>query len=136
MSSSKGSAKIYFLPLDSFGWVVPLVTGHEYKIEWKDAGYSARTMNFTFGVRQYLTESMRNDVDESVMIDFSPYSYDYTPYTFKVVYGNRKAYASTNNNTLSLQTSKIAASQYSNHTLKTILSTVGANLTNPAVRFY
>ncbi len=40
LRSAVGSAEMYFLPLDSYGWVFPVVTGHNktYIMDWRDAG--------------------------------------------------------------------------------------------------
>ena len=31
ISTPRGADKFYFLPLDSYGWVVTVVEGHKYK---------------------------------------------------------------------------------------------------------
>ena len=131
VSSTRGGNEFYFLPLDSYGWVLTLVMGHEYKIEWRDAGLSARTMTLALGVPEYLIESIEKRRNESVLINFSPYMYDYRPYNFNVTYRKQMRYASLNR-TVS-HSSRMGASMFFNNTLTTVLSNRKADLLSDAV---
>lgn len=73
-SESSSRDEIYFLPLDSFGWVFPVVTGNNrtYKIKWTDSGISPYEMTYTLGGSEYLVDSIKKlpRYDDTVRVEF------------------------------------------------------------------
>lgn len=72
-----GNSEFYFLPLDTYGWVFPVITGnnHTYRLEWTDSGISAYTLRYTYSREAYLLESVRSNTskwDERVQLDYRP----------------------------------------------------------------
>eukprot|EP00607_Mallomonas_marina_P005433 CAMPEP_0182439766 /NCGR_PEP_ID=MMETSP1167-20130531/86632_1 /TAXON_ID=2988 /ORGANISM="Mallomonas Sp, Strain CCMP3275" /LENGTH=3836 /DNA_ID=CAMNT_0024633535 /DNA_START=462 /DNA_END=11972 /DNA_ORIENTATION=- len=129
VSSSSGSGEVSFFPLDSFGWVVSLVTGHHYSFQWAEAGVSAREFTYIFGEQQYLEESMALGRVEDVAISYTSYKHDFEAQRYVITYGNEKLDSDFRNAPLSLGHENMAANRYFNNTITTILSTKGANLT-------
>ena len=85
---------------------------------------SAETFKYTLGRDAYLVESMNKGTwDETVKMRYSPYFWDYDPYSFKLTYGGKTKIASLNN-TRTL--SKMADAEYKNRTIDIILSTKGS----------
>ena len=125
--SQYGDGEIYFLPLDSYGWVFPLLTGKNktYWLKWQDAGISAYTMKYTLGREPYLTETMSlgERYDETVLMRYQPQLWDYDPYTFIVKYNNVAKW-SPRNNTRNLY--KMADTEFKNRTIDVVVTNVGA----------
>ena len=125
--SEYGNSEIYFLPLDSYGWVFPLLTGKNktYWFKWQDAGISAYTFTYILGREPYLRETMGmgKRYDETVLMRYQPQLWDYDPYTFVVKY-NDSAKWSPLNNTRTLY--KIGDSEYKNRTIDVVVTNVGA----------
>jgi hypothetical protein len=75
--SDVGESPFFFLPLDTFGWVFPVVTGgnRTYRLDWRDAGVSAYTMRYTLGRDAYLLESASKikRIDETIRMDYQPH---------------------------------------------------------------
>ena len=60
IQSKFGVDSTYFLPLDIFGWVIPLVDNQTYSIIWRAAGTSAYGFSLTYSRYPYLIESIQN----------------------------------------------------------------------------
>ncbi|RYG70223.1 hypothetical protein EON64_00770, partial [archaeon] len=122
----KGNSEFFFLPLDTYGWVFPVVTGSNktYVMEWKDAGISAESFNLTLGRDAYLLETMNNpQYDENVKMRHNPNIWDYDPYSFNVYYNSSVKIAPLNNT----QTLRFMAdSEYKNRSIDVILTNQGA----------
>jgi hypothetical protein len=131
--SAVGESEYNFLPMDTYGWVFAAVTGTNktYTYEWKDAGVAARTLNLTLGRVPYLLETINktNKYNEDVHITYSPYMYDYIPYSFATTYNGISRYI-PNNYTRSLK--KMADSSFHNITVDLLLTNKGALLNQPA----
>lgn len=124
--SAVGEDEFFFLPLDSYGWVFPVVTGgnRSYSMDWRDAGISAYRMRYTLGRDVYLLESINSipRIDEYVRMDYQPHFWDYMPYSFGVNYAGVRKLA-PRNNTLAL--TNMAQAQYKNATISVVLNTNG-----------
>jgi len=74
--SSVGEGEFYFLPLDTYGWVFPVLTGgnRSYSLVWRDAGISAYTLRYTLARDPYLIETATSipRIDETVRMDYRP----------------------------------------------------------------
>jgi hypothetical protein len=123
--SAMGKDELYYLPLDISGWVAPLVTNRNYSFEWIDADLSSRQFNLKYSQPEYMKEYMNKTKEpETITIQFTPYNYDYIPYSFSITYGNDNLIASVNE-TLLLNMSD---SKYIEPTLSILFSTKGADL--------
>ena len=128
--SAAGKGKYYFLPLDTSGWVFPVVSGinRTYALDWPESGHiQTRTSKLTLGRVQYLSETINNPkYDESVVIrqDLGvSHSFDYDPYSFTVSYGGKIQWATVNS---SKPLINIADARYLNYTFDVMLSNKGA----------
>lgn len=127
--SAMGTGDFFFLPLDTYGWVFPVVTGgnRSYSIQFTDAGISAYTFSLTLGRPEFLKETINKpQYDENVMFNYKPQLWDYDPYSFAVTY-NGKTKISSRNTTAPLK--HIADSFYKNFTFQTLLTNKGAAAT-------
>ena len=120
------SSELYFLPMDIYGWVAPLVTGHTYSLEWTDADVSPRAFSFHMGCRQYIEEVIANGGNEVIGMQFAPKPYNYNPYSFNVHYDGVWKWSDIND-TVTLA-DHMARSSFVNGTLDVILSTKDANM--------
>jgi hypothetical protein len=77
LNSEVGSSEFSFLPLDTSGWVFPVVTGHNrtYSLDWTDAGISAYNLQLTLGREAYLLETATSvpRIDETVRMKYTPH---------------------------------------------------------------
>eukprot|EP01036_Dinobryon_divergens_P027890 gene27890-36744_t len=128
--SDAGVGRYYFLPLDTSGWVFPVVSGinRTYALDWPYSGHiQTRTAKLTLGRVQYLTETINNPkYDESVVIrqDLGySHTFDYEPYSFTVSYAGNTKWA-TINSTKPLR--RIADAHYLNYTFDVMLNNKGA----------
>jgi hypothetical protein len=75
--SDVGEAEFFFLPLDTYGWVFPVVTGgnRSYRLDWRDAGISATSVKYVLGRDAYLLETVNSipRIDETVRMDYQPH---------------------------------------------------------------
>jgi hypothetical protein len=129
VKSAVGETEFFFLPLDTYGWVFPAVTGinKTYQYIWRDAGISAYTLNLTLGRVPYLKETTNNSkYDERVTITYTPNMWDYMPYSFATTSGNRKSKYVPNNTTKPLV--KMGDANFHNITVDVMLTNTGANL--------
>ena len=124
--SATGEQELYFLPKTEYGWVFPVVTGgnRSYTVEWRDAGVSGRTFDYTFGVPAYLEETKGDPrYLETVRLDYQPHYWDYIAYTFGVTYGDVRKQASKNNTDF---LDRMAEAEYDNKTIRAVVSNVGS----------
>ena len=120
------SSELYFLPMDIYGWVAPLVTGHTYSLEWTDADVSPRAFSFHLGCREYIEEVIAKGGNEVIGMQFTPKPYHYIPYSFNVRYDDVWKWSDLND-TVTLA-DPMAASSFVNGTLDVILSSSNATL--------
>jgi hypothetical protein len=123
-SNAGENANMFFLPLDIYGWVVPLVSNHTYQLEWKDAMVSARTFNLRYSRDPYLFEKIAQSKMENIKLQFTPYYWDYSPWNFGVTSGS--GYRTSSLNYTSLR--NMSSSSYVNGTFDIMLSTVNAKI--------
>lgn len=75
--SATGEDSFYFLPLDTYGWVFPVVTGanRSYWLDWRASGSSAYTIKYTLGRDAYLRETIAKypTIDETVSMNYQPH---------------------------------------------------------------
>ena len=131
VASSEGAANIPFLPRDLYGWVTPLVDGHEYAIIWNnsgasDGGQSATAFRLGLSTAPYLEETADLNITESLVISYTSFRYDSIPALYNLtLYGS--VYQSSNH-TVSL-TDVMGSSFYNQTTreLDVVLSNNGAD---------
>lgn len=128
--SAAGNAVFYYLPLDTSGWVFPVVTGgnRTYSLDWVSNGHMAtRKTTLTLARDAYLYETSGNpNIDESVIIRNNLYLshlWDYDPYSFTVNYASQIKWSTINS---SLPLTKMADSKYINYTFDVMLSNKGS----------
>lgn len=129
--SAVGMGEVYFLPLDTYGWVFPVATGpsKNYSIYWGDAGISAYTFTLIIGREAYMLETMSQpQYYDSVMMQFAPHAWDYNAYSFAITYDSRTNFAPINN---TLPLTDMADSKFENNTLSVVVGNIGAITTAP-----
>lgn len=127
INSSAGSANIPFLPRDIYGWVFPIVVGHQYSMDWSVPLESATDFQFIFSRGPYLQETYKNNFIESLEMNYTSYFSDYHAYEYAMnLLGTYKYYSSLNTS-VSLNSS-LGATFYNQSTreLNMILSNKGA----------
>ena len=126
------SAEVNFLPKVKYGWVAPVVTGEFYRLEWTDSQSSATEFHARLGCEEYLEETfIKHDRNETVGIRFTPFAYDYDPYSFTVYYDG--SWRVTNNETAvtladPMASASLTKTELSNNTLNVVLTTAAADL--------
>ena len=128
VKSAVGQSSFFFLPMDTYGWVFPAVTGpnKNYSYIWADAGISAYTMNLTLGRIHLLKETINNTkYNEKVMITYTPNLWDYTPYSFATTYNGVTKYAPTNS---TKPLTKMGEARFDNVTVSVLLTNQGAQM--------
>ena len=126
--SEVGESSYFFLPMDTYGWVFAAVTGvnKTYTYKWKDAGTSAYTLNFTLGRIPYMLETINNtQYNEDVKITYTPYPWDYTPYSFATTYNGISKYIPINS---TKPLTKMADGRFDNTTVSLLLTNKQAQL--------
>ena len=130
IKSEAGSASFYFLPLDSSGWVFPVVTGNQksYTMIWAaNNNMQTRSSTLTLGRPSYLLASLQSTTsqyDEDVIMvqDLTQTSkWDYNPYSFQVTYGSSSILASKNDTPLV----NMGDSKYYNYLFNVLLTNKG-----------
>jgi len=131
--SDAGTGSFYFLPLDTSGWVFPVVTGtnRTYSLDWADSGHTTtRTMSLTSGRIAYLQETIGNPlINEDVIIRNDlrySHTWDYDPYSFVVQYNYVTRWVPINHTNPMLT---IGNARYENYTFDVLLTNKGASLT-------
>jgi hypothetical protein len=128
VESSAGTTNdIFFLPMEIYGWVTPVVNNHTYSFTYVDAGISAYQWRLEYGRDAYLFEQMSQGHNETIEVDYTHNRWDYDPYTFSVQYGSR-SYWSSNKSYVRMH--NIGDTMYVNRsTERAILSTYGVQKT-------
>ena len=129
--SEGGSDNIAFLPLDLYGWVMPVVDGFHYKIMWNTSLQSASAFNVIFSEGQYLNRTYYDGINESIVLSYSPYRFDYIAYDYTTTLYQTTTWASLNE-TVALN-DRLGSSSFNSteQVLDIVLSNLGANFNLP-----
>eukprot|EP01035_Chromulina_nebulosa_P018019 gene18019-23659_t len=131
ITSAIGFDFIPFLPRDIYGWVFPIVENQSYQFSWSIAETSASRFSLNFAHSPYLKESYALGRNESIQINYQPYSWDYIPVDFVNTFYDKSFWVSTNK-TVSLL-GRMGDSYYNTNIskLSMIISTDGADFDYP-----
>ena len=131
VQSDAGYSSVFFLPLDSSGWVFPVVTGDQksYTLVWAaNNNMQTRSSTLTLGRPAYLLSSLQSTTtqyDEGVIVSQNltkTRRWDYNPYSFQVTYGTTSVLATKNDTPLV----NMGDSKYYNYVFDVLLTNQGS----------